>query len=200
MKRIIVLFFIFSIFFSCSETKSEKIIKIFPLNQNDTLLISSAFEACKIFSDYKIEVAEHRKIPDDFITLKKGKRYKALEIIRWLNKEKVTISIGITGEEICIDKKDKHGNIKVPKDKYSDWAVFGLGYLGKSGSVVSYKRLEEGMLRHNRLQKIVIHEIGHNLGLSHCANNCVMNDAAEQIATVDNAPKDFCKHCKGKIN
>lgn len=38
-----------------------------------------------------------------------------------------------------------------------------------------------------RIKKICIHELGHNLGLKHCEfhEKCVMRDAAETIKTID---------------
>ena len=52
-----------------------------------------------------------------------------------------------------------------------------------------------------RLKKVCMHEIGHNLGLPHCeqSTTCVMRDAAEKIATVDNVELKLCEHCKARI-
>jgi archaemetzincin len=52
-----------------------------------------------------------------------------------------------------------------------------------------------------RLKKVCIHEIGHNLGLDHCNMNrqCLMNDVRGVISQVDMETLDFCKSCKKQI-
>jgi len=49
-----------------------------------------------------------------------------------------------------------------------------------------------------RLDKIVLHEIGHNLGLDHCTNDpqCMMNAANGSIKEVDQERIWFCDKCR----
>jgi archaemetzincin len=45
-----------------------------------------------------------------------------------------------------------------------------------------------------------MHEAGHNLGLRHCKNtDCVMQDAAEKISTIDRVERALCEQCKKQI-
>lgn len=47
-----------------------------------------------------------------------------------------------------------------------------------------------------RLTKVVLHELGHNLGLDHCNKpNCSMEDAGGTIKTVDRENKEVCPKC-----
>ena len=48
---------------------------------------------------------------------------------------------------------------------------------------------------------VLVLEIGHNLGLSHCTNNkeCIMNDADGTIKQVDREKIWFCEKCWDKI-
>ena len=52
-----------------------------------------------------------------------------------------------------------------------------------------------------RLCKVSLHELGHNLGLNHCDNNqhCLMNDARGTIKTVDNEKMWLCDGCQEQI-
>ena len=53
---------------------------------------------------------------------------------------------------------------------------------------------------HHRIRTIVLHELGYNFGLPHCPNpRCIMNDANEKIATIDNSADDYCRDCRDKL-
>jgi archaemetzincin len=89
-------------------------------------------------------------------------------------------------------------------DTYPEWGIFGLGFRPGSTCVVSTFRLKKGVSQSKfleRLQKVCIHEIGHNLGLSHCTASpiCLMNDANGTIKQVDKEQLIFCESCKHKI-
>lgn len=116
--------------------------------------------------------------------------------------DSVDYLMGITEQDISVAKRDETGNIKNPEYKYSDWGVFGFGYVGNSSSVISTFRLknENEKVFYSRIQKVALHELGHNLGLPHCKNKtCVMCDAAETIKTIDRVNKILCDDCRAKI-
>lgn len=145
-------------------------------------------------------------LPDSFINNEKGKRYSASAVIQYLKKIKpdsIPFIAGITNEDIYTTKTDRLGNVKAPTYKYKIWGIFGLGYKPGSSCIISTSRLQcsDKNKYINRLAKVTLHEIGHNHGLNHCKNKqCLMTDAVETIATVDNAGDSLCNICYQLIN
>jgi archaemetzincin len=94
----------------------------------------------------------------------------------------------------CLKQFDDNQNkIIVTNDKcYStknDKVVGGLGETYGNILIISSKK--------NSLtfKSVIIHEIGHNQGLSHCDNpNCVMYESIK-----DGEHKDFCDECKKSL-
>ncbi len=136
----------------------------------------------------------------------KAPRYRADTTIAILRREKsdsVDYVMGLTSKDVCITKYAADGSIKKPASKYTDFGIFGLGYRPGSACVISTFRLGDfnTPLTKNRLAKVCVHELGHNFGLPHCPDKkCVMTDAVESIATVDNAELRLCDKCKRKLD
>ncbi len=162
----------------------------------------------KIESSYGFETVVYPpiKLPDAFFVNIKSPRYRADSIIRFLYTEKpdsIDIVIGLTHRDISTTKKDSQGMTKQPREKYSDWGIFGLGMIGRGSCVVSTFRLGKNAgesRKISRLKKITLHEIGHTLGLPHCPNqDCFMRDAAETIKTIDFVGDELCGNCRKRI-
>lgn len=144
-------------------------------------------------------------IPPGFRNDTKGKRYSADSLVHFLSQnisDPGDIVIGLTTEDIFTTVRDWTGAVKQPRDKYEIWGIFGLGSLPGRTSIVSIHRLQtssEPLFLH-RLRTVVLHELGHNLGLPHCPNlHCIMNDANEKIATIDNSSDQFCASCQSRV-
>jgi archaemetzincin len=149
----------------------------------------------------KVEVDIRPAVPlPKYAYYKPRKRYRAEKLLNYLEsfythqvKKKYVKIIGLT-------RKD----ISTTKGQYYDWGIFGLAYLDAGPCVVSTFRLKRNAKsqRHfmERLIKVVIHEIGHTFGASHCPGKCcVMEDARGTIKTVDARNGRFCSRCREKL-
>lgn len=176
----------------------------FPLNYADTVksVLSEMYGV-------KTEVFKAITHPKNAFVNIKSPRYRADSLIYNLKIDEAYAQydhvIGLTSKDISTTKYSDFKNkiIKEPKNKYTDWGIFGLGYLPGKSCVVSSYRLEMNVSKEQfieRLKKVSCHEIGHNFGLPHCPNKeCIMQDAAETIKTIDNVNLQLCDNCKNKI-
>lgn len=173
--------------------------KPFDRSQADTI----AAVIAKVYG-FKVQVLKALPIPAQTFVNEKSPRYRADKILRIQDEQRpdsLDFILGMTSYDISTTKRDSDGNIKKPETKYSDWGIMGLGYRPGQSCVVSTFRIkgDEKKFR-ERLKKICIHEIGHNLGLDHCkTEGCVMADAAETIATIDHVKATLCAACRRRL-
>ena len=197
------------LFIACShstkKTNEESSIHKIKEPQNDTIqIVCLDFKEKKILQviKSKIEsyyhcptVVKEMKMPESFISPLRH-RYEGIKIIAFLKNQNIyhyRFVAGLTSNDICD-----------PKNGIKDWGVFGLGGLDGSGCISSTCRLKKGVSEQKvteRLEKVVLHEIGHNHGLNHCVSRypCFMKEARGKIKTVDDEPMDMCVECKKKI-
>jgi len=173
----------------------------FPLHITDTLqqVLHSAYGS-------KVVVLSPKKLPQSAFVRIKSPRYRADSLLRFLRRTKpdtIDYTLGLTTRDISTTKRDSEGNILAPVERYTDWGVFGLGYRPGPSCVVSTFRIHGSDKAQfiERLSKICVHEIGHNLGLPHCQSSekCVMRDAAETIKTIDQVNIGLCKSCRLRL-
>ncbi len=204
--RAFIFILLVPLLFNCKTNHQKPIIAIQPFDFNDKSLIDSIKSTLQKTYQFEIITLQNKPIPQTAFINKKSPRYRADSLLKILKRNKpdsIDYVIGLINNDISCTKKDNNGNIKKPIYKYEDWGVFGLGYLNGPSCVVSTHRIKNKnkSLFLSRFQKVCVHEIGHNLGLSHCINEkCVMNDAAETIKTVDKVNLSLCNECKQKIN
>ena len=86
--------------------------------------------------------------------------------------------------------------------------VFGEAQLNGSAAIVSISRLKNEfyglpkneLLLEQRIQKEVIHELGHTFGLFHCKNyECVMSSSM-YVENIDLKNHEFCGKCRNILN
>ena len=170
---------------------SNKTIYIQPLGTVSPEYIAFVKKSVKAFYGYDCVVKSQKEITDDMLSPIK-KRIDANKAL--LNNKSNDNLLIITEKDIC-HKKD----IKNP-----EWGVFGLGLRPGKTCIISTFRLRKNVSKQKtleRLEKVALHEIGHNLGLNHCTNDkkCMMNDANGTIKQVDAEKIWFCEECMAQI-
>jgi archaemetzincin len=158
------------------------------------------------FYGYEVVCLSPIEVPQSAFVNTKSPRYRAdsLLINLWQRcPKKFSHIVGIAPFDISITKRDEKGNIKTPISKYTDFGIYGLGYCPGKSCIVSYFRLlhTDKEKTQQRIIKVALHELGHNVGLPHCPDtNCLMQDAKESIKTIDKVGIVLCKVCKEKTS
>ena len=195
----------FLIVLGCTKRENTKV-AIQPFTGFPTELIDSVEFAIQRFYGFQTIRLEPIDIPENYFVQIKSPRYRADSIIRFLKENRpkgVDHIIGLTTKDISTTKRDKFRKIKQPESKYADWGVFGLGYRPGSSCVVSTYRIfsADKVKNINRLQKVSLHELGHNLGIPHFPDiDCFMRDANETIKTIDFVDVNLCAKCRSRIH
>jgi len=188
MKKIFMSLFILLSF----NVNSQKVINIQPLGDVSPDVIFNIKTSIENFYSFKCNIRTKVNFSNDILTKSKT-RYDASKIINKFNGKEIVLVI--TEKDIATRKGD------IP-----EWGVFGLGYLPGVTSVISTFRLKRNVSKNkflDRLEKVILHEIGHNLGLPHCKSGdkrCMMNDANGTIKEVDDEQIFLCDKCKKIIN
>jgi archaemetzincin len=188
----------------CSPDNTTKV-GLQPFDNVDPSISDSVSAAIKKNYGFSTYILKIRRLPPETFVNIKSPRYRADRLIQILKQEKpdsLDYIIGLTEKDISFTKTDLNGNIKKPPGKYSDWGIFGLGYRPGPSCIISTYRLktQDKTIFMDRLKKISIHELGHNLGLKHCDSAlCVMQDAAETVNTIDKVKARLCDNCKNKL-
>ncbi|MBS1634953.1 MAG: hypothetical protein JST26_03455 [Bacteroidetes bacterium] len=136
---------------------------------------------------------ETRPMPESAY-YKERDRYRADTLLNYLKRNHDTLSdiiLALTTHDISTSK----GNIK-------DYGIMGLGFNPGNVCIVSSYRLSKDTKSQkqisNRFIKVVLHELGHNFGLTHCtySKTCYMQDAEGSIKTIDRSEKYLCENCR----
>jgi archaemetzincin len=205
MQRLLFLLLIIAA--GCQPKIDEKTdLIIVPLGDVPIMHLDSVQQYLATAYHIKPQVITPMALPKSAFVNIKSPRYRADSLLVYLKQirkaQEADFAFGITAEDISTTKRDKQGNIKKPAYKYSDWGIMGLAYRPGREALVSTFRLGKTHPQfYNRLEKVCIHELGHNLGLPHCPNkSCAMTDAAESIKTIDGCAAEFCPTCISHIN
>lgn len=181
-------------------------IGIQPIGFTDTQQLHFVRQQLTSFFRCPVYIFRPVSMPPSGLDHTKGERYSADTVLSWLSgrrDDSVSILVGLTRKDIFITRRDRQGRIMEPAARYAAWGILGLGYCPGKMCVVSDARFYASApdKYEHRLRTLLLHEIGHNLGLPHCSSpRCIMNDANEQIATVDGGGDDYCLECKRRLH
>jgi archaemetzincin len=176
-----------------SERGLRPSVCVIPLGSVDPALVQTARAGIDDAYAFPVSTRPTAELPAEAWYAPRG-RYRAEKLLEWLDdrlpsEQGCSILVGLTTQDIS-----------TTKDRYPDWGIFGLAEIEGKSAVVSTFRLvrvgsPESLLR-ARLVKVVNHELGHVLGLGHCATaRCLMEDAKASIRTVDAEDGRLCPHC-----
>lgn len=170
-------------------------VDIVPVGDLPAIVKREASTALRSVYDCDVRVQKSTSIPSGAYDPDKN-QYRAEEFIDLAKRQGTgEKNIAITSEDLFYRKRNY---------------VFGLAYLGGSGSVISTYRLQmssDGGVSNKspdtafaeRVRKEIIHEIGHTFGLEHCDNNrCVMN-FSPTVQQVDVKEQTLCGSCQRQI-
>lgn len=138
-----------------------------------------------------VEVLPSRPLPRNAYYPERG-RYRAEKLLDFLQPllppdgDRI---LGVTAQDISSTRGAR-----------ADWGMVGLASFTRPVGVVSKFRCLRGAngptQARERLSKIAVHEIGHTLGLEHCATaGCVMQDARGRVSICEQMD-GFCTDCR----
>ena len=175
----------------------DQIIGLQPLDNFTKAETDSIIKALSNFFSKRVTLLKTINIPANFFNASVN-QYAADSILLLLSKQindSLVEVVGITHQPIFTIKK-------MGTQPYYDQNLFGFGYQPGNVCVVSDLKFSTAntFFFNRRMRNVILHEIGHNLGLPHCADDkCIMSKNNGDIMTLDNCGNDYCNACRKKL-
>jgi len=174
---------------SSAPVKQHNYIEILPLGNVNSLYIDKVKSSIKEFYGYDCIVLPSTNVSDDILTTSKEK-YDAAKILKKYNTDNYRVII----TEIEISCKCWVS---------PEYTIFGLARTPGKICVVSTFRLKKNVTKditYIRIEKSLLHELGHNFDLPHCTNSqCMMYSKDGTTSELDNENIWLCPICQNKI-
>ncbi len=178
---------------------SERLLVVVPLGDPSPALVEMTVHALADRFRFDVEVAPSMSMPEDAWYAPR-RRWRAEKILRALDAK----DFGDAWRVAAITELP----ISTTKGEIEDWGIAGLGSLdGKSSVFSGYlyrslnKRKTEPKYLH-AIENLVLHEVGHTLGLPHCPlDRCIMADAhGNALRSAALSINEFCPRCYEAIH
>jgi archaemetzincin len=187
-----------AILLACSlllKSVSTPKVALQPLGDVDSNLLREVADHLRCSAVVDVTVLPEENLPEAAYAAPR-QRYRAEALLAFLDSRTPSMYSRVIG----ITRND----IGAPKGEIPDWGVLGVAELSGRPGVVSTHRLKSrgasDTLARKRLENVVLHELGHTLGLAHCTTKgCVMQDADGSIAPVDESSGHFCAACAARL-
>ena len=185
-------------YLSLKNTSQKQIIALQPLENFDESMVYDLSFAIRHFYNKQTIILDPIQIPSHFLdtNIKQYSADSLILLLSGLRNDTIVEVVGLTHGPIFTMKKSKD---LVP---YYDGDLFGFSYQPGNACVVSDSKFRSDYrtLHLSRLSKVIVHEIGHNMGLSHCLNDkCLMSEKNGNTIILDNSGYHYCPKCKNKL-
>jgi archaemetzincin len=173
---------------------SDRVLVVVPLGDPDQAIVDMTVRALADRFRFEVRVAPPMSMPKDAWYAPR-RRWRAEKILRALD----ATNFGDAWRVAAITERP----ISTTKEDIEDWGIAGLGSLdGKSSVFSGYlyrslnKRNSEPKYLH-AIENLVLHEVGHTLGLPHCPlDRCIMADAhGNALRSAAVSINEFCPRC-----
>ncbi|HXA01279.1 MAG TPA: zinc-dependent metalloprotease family protein [Cytophagaceae bacterium] len=188
MKYLIILISIYLVCISCKKSEPKICLRPFSgISKKEVIEVKKSLEA---YYHYPVTILKKQALPKSAL-YEPFNRYMADSLLIYLKLGKpheFDKIIGLTDYDISTNKNNN-----------PHYGIFGLAFIGGESCVVSSFRLNKlSTLFDMRLSKLAVHEIGHTLGLDHCASSekCFMTSAKGKLKNIDQEELKLCDNCR----
>lgn len=175
----------------------ERVIVVVPLGDPSPDLVQMVAHTLEERFRFQVRIAEPMSMPKE-AWYSPRKRWRAEKILDALDAQDFKDAWRVA----AITEK----SISTTKGDVEDWGIAGLGSLNGLSSVFSsyifqrFAKSDRAFYLH-AMQNLVLHEVGHTLGLPHCSDDrCIMADAkGNAVRSAKLSDNQFCAHCYDEI-
>lgn len=212
MKLTTIAILAFTLFGSCSKNSAfsiksgneNKLIALLPLGNYHKEVLDSLQKTVSTFFNRGVIILNDLPIPQKFITADNSCNADSLlTLLSHYTNDTIAEVIGITTNDIYQVTETHYLKEGKSHSFVFNKSILGLGYMNSNACIISTYKLTspDKKLLNNRLRKVVLHEMGHNLGLEHCSNDsCLMSAQNGHMVMLNRAGGDFCVRCRRSLN